>query len=485
MSDFVDSSAFRDDASAKAKGKENRLSLSLSRKKKSQAMSATSPKRSRLSVKQASGNEVALNNTRFEFKKTDSYKEMSVRFVPQNTKKNNNWAYNNFQSWRENRNREFPDEQCPLDLIESPPWDCSALSYWLARFGCETRNALGRKYPATTVFSLLSALLRQMRVIDADCPNFLDTKDTRFQEMHSILDTYFRELRKIGVGADVKQTSLISKDEESTLWEKGVLGVLGIDTPECLLRAVFFYNGKTFCLRGGKEHRALKVSQIVRCYNPDHYIYTENGSKNRSGGFNELRLQNKTVPIFRSSEAGDRCHVSILDKYLSKLPPAAFEKDVFYMKPLGDHIVADPSKPWYGVQPCGENKLSGMVKSMFAMIGVSGKTNHSLCATGASSLFQAGIPEKIIQERTGHRSIKALRMYERTTTSQHVAVSNILSSTTEVNLPQSTAHAHAHAKPVADAGVSFSTMFASASNCVININMATPVPGLETVNTTD
>ena len=170
MSDFVDSSAFRDDASAKAKGKENKLSLSLSRKKKSQAMSATSPKRSRLSVKQASGNEVALNNTRFEFKKTDSYKEMSVRFVPQNTKKNNNWAYNNwaynFQSWRENRNREFPDEQCPFDLIESPPWDCSALSYWLARFGCETRNALGRKYPATTVFSLLSALLRQMRVID-------------------------------------------------------------------------------------------------------------------------------------------------------------------------------------------------------------------------------------------------------------------------------------------------------------------------------
>ena len=34
--------------------------------------------------------------------------------------------------------------------------------------------------------------------------------------------------------------------------------------------------------------------------------------------------------------------------------------------------------------------------------------------------------EKIIQERTGRRSIKALRMYEQATTSQHVAVSNIL-----------------------------------------------------------
>ena len=56
-----------------------------------------------------------------------------------------------------------------------------------------------------------------------------------------------------------------------------------------------------------------------------------------------------------------------------------------------------------------------MVKSMFAMIGVSGKTNHSLRATGASMMFQAGVPEKIVQERTGHRSLEALRMYECTT----------------------------------------------------------------------
>lgn len=122
------------------------------------------------------------------------------------------------------------------------------------------------------------------------------------QEMHSILDTYFRELRKIGVGADVKQTSVILKEEEGTLWEKGVLGV---DILECLLCAVFFYNSKIICLGGEKEHRTVKVFQIVRCYNPDHYINTENGSKNRSGGFNKSRLQNKTVPICRCSEAGD------------------------------------------------------------------------------------------------------------------------------------------------------------------------------------
>ena len=83
---------------------------------------------------------------------------------------------------------------------------------------------------------------------------------------------------------------------------------------------------------------------------------------------------------------------------------------------------------------------------------------------------------RLSQERTGHRSIKALQMFERTTTCQHVAVSNILSSPTEVNLPQSTVHGSLLMQVY---------LFASASNCAININMATPVAGLEAVNTTD
>ena len=45
--------------------------------------------------------------------------------------------------------------------------------------------------------------------------------------------------------------------------------------------------------------------------------------------------------------------------------------------------------------------------------------------TGATSLFEKQIPEKIVKERTGHRSLTALRMYERTSPTQHKAVSNI------------------------------------------------------------
>ena len=131
--------------------------------------------------------------------------------------------------------------------------------------------------------------------IDPDCPNFMDPTNSQFREMHSIIDGYFRELRSLGVGAEVKRTSTISKEEENLLWEKGVMGV---NTPESLFRAVFFYNGKNFCLRGGKEHRALKISQIVRHKDPDHYVYTENGSKNRSGSFNDCVLRTR---VFLSS----------------------------------------------------------------------------------------------------------------------------------------------------------------------------------------
>ena len=59
-------------------------------------------------------------------------------------------------------------------------------------------------------------------------------------------------------------------------------------------------------------------------------------------------------------------------------------------------------------------------------------TNHSLRATGATTPCDAGVPEAIIQKRSGHRSTKALRMYERVTPAQDLAVSKILHSTSKV-----------------------------------------------------
>ncbi len=56
------------------------------------------------------------------------------------------------------------------------------------------------------------------------------------------------------------------------------------------------------------------------------------------------------------------------------------------------------------------------------------KTNHSLRATGASALFNAQVPEKLIKGVTGHKSSQALQLYERPTQMQEMAVSRVLTA---------------------------------------------------------
>ena len=110
-----------------------------------------------------------------------------------------------------------------------------------------------------------------------------------------------------------------------------------------------------------------------------------------------MRLEKKCVPIFEQKDVSERCHVRLLDLYMSKLPKDAIEEDIFYACPL-PVAPSDPSKPWFYAKPVGKNMLNSALKDMCAEAGISGhKTNHSLCATWASEMFEAGVPEKIIK----------------------------------------------------------------------------------------
>ena len=101
----------------------------------------------------------------------------------------------------------------------------------------------------------------------------------------------------------------------------------------------------------------------------------------------------------------------MLKLYISKLPPKTLEdpKAVFYWKPK-EKVPLDANAAWFLIQPVGHNTLASMVKNICSHIGVTGKTNHSLRATGATRLFEANVPEKLIQERTAHKSTDALRI---------------------------------------------------------------------------
>ena len=362
---------------------------------------------------------------RFSTVSASELERLSEPFIPKQTEKATKWAVDNFSSWLEYNNSTVDGEKCPPNLLED--MTPVLLNKWLSVYIVETRKTNGELYPPATIHSLLSGLLRHMRNIDAQrSPNIFAKNDPRFQVLHTTMDSIYRQLRAQGVGATKHSAEVFSKEDENLLWSSGIIG---INNPLSLQRAIFFYNGKNFCLRGGEEHRSLKLSQFTR--NEDCYIYTENVSKNRAGGLAQLKLENKSVRIVRNPDAGNRCHCKLMDLYLSKLPTTARENDIFYLRPLEKFT---PDGPWYSAVPVGRNKLLKMVPDMCKAADIKGhKTNHSLRATGATELYTAGVPEKIIKERTGHRSLECLRMYERTSTKQHKAVSRVLSSTSGTN----------------------------------------------------
>ena len=233
----------------------------------------------------------------------------------------------------------------------------------------------------------------------------------------------FRQLRGKGIGSKPKTAAVILTEDENPLWEKGILGSA---TPKALLNAVFYLNGKNFHLRGGDEHEFLRISQLQYYQHPERYEYVEGGSKNHSGRVHEIMSsdRNKIVPIIANEQAQDRCHVRILQKYLSKIPPTAYQHDYFYLRPVKEFT---DDGYWYTSQVIGKNTLSKTVSNMVFQAGIKKVvTNHSLRASGTTELYRCGVPKKIIMERTGHKSVDGVRVYERTSVEQHLAVSKIL-----------------------------------------------------------
>ena len=174
-------------------------------------------------------------------------------------------------------------------------------------------------------------------------------------------------LREAGVGADVRHAAIFSPDKEEILWSTRTIGT---HSPLALIRAVFFYLGKTLCLRGGTEQRSLKPSQFRR--ESDRYVYIENGSKNHQGAFGKGKSENKIVSIYQNLSIGERCPVFLIDLYFSKFPQPPDKFDYFYLKPLST-TPADSTKPWFLITPIGRNTLAKFVENMCVDAGLENK----------------------------------------------------------------------------------------------------------------
>ena len=109
--------------------------------------------------------------------------------------------------------------------------------------------------------------------------------------------------------------------------------------------------------------------------------------------------------------------------YKTKCPKDRPEH-AFYLQPLK----SPTADCWYNTVPIGHATLAGTIARICRQAGITGyKTNHSLRATAATRLYQAGIDEQLIMETTGHHSLEGVRSYKRTNTEQQESVSGILS----------------------------------------------------------
>ena len=101
---------------------------------------------------------------------------------------------------------------------------------------------------------------------------------------------------------------------------------------------------------------------------------------------------------FSKLKLGDKCHVQLVKKNISKLPPLAFQKDVFYWRPKRLATVSLPDGVWYDSVPIGYNTLKVKMKELFELVGLKTEavSNHSLQATGILRLYAAGVPDKLI-----------------------------------------------------------------------------------------
>ena len=404
--------------------------------------------------------------TRFRFASDEQLSELSKGLIPTSTSKSTRWAMKVFNLWSEEWNKSRPQDSVPADLLSCN--DPMLLSKHLSQFAVEVRKTNGEPYPPATIHQLLCGLLRHMRETSPGCPNFLDKRfpiqGTPWHSWctfpHFALWWYW-----------LTRTYRCVTREDEKLWGRGILGT---NTPRSLQNAAFFIAGKMFCLRGG-EHRSRKLPQLKRMCNPDHYLCTENVSKNINGSFKQLHIKSKIVPVFACPAAGERCPFHILDTYISKLPPQAFERDLFYIRPI-ETVPTKPTSPWYSAIPVGKN-TQWESKEMVHTCWYWGQKKQTI-ALEQQVLHRCMTEEslkKVIQERTGHRSIEALRCCERTSMRQHCPVSALLSTPTQSSYMEQLYHQSTTSQQMLETKASVSNpsvSFGNVHGCTININTA-------------
>lgn len=326
------------------------------------------------------------------------------------------WVLNMYSEWRKYRNNVPGYDAIELDLTNVATITKANVVFAMTRFLAEVKKLDGNDFPPKTLYEIFITVQFHLETIGFSW-KLLD--DEAFKDLKFTLDNLMKVRCRSGLGNSVRQAQVITFEEEDRMWQNGVLGV---DTPEKLVRTLVYLLGLSCALRAGKEHRVLRAldrnSQFCLRYDDDGYrylLYREDlCTKTNRGGIRHKKYTAKTVNVYPARNP-ERCPVTILEFYMSKLPTLR-KCDALYLRPLSK--VAYYSDVWFRDAPMGVNSLQSVVKNLCKESGLEGHySNHSLRATAATRMYHGGNEEQVIQEHTGHRSL-CVRSYKKTGNSQ-------------------------------------------------------------------
>jgi integrase len=272
----------------------------------------------------------------------------------------------------------------------------------LRKFYYAARSKDGQRYSKSAYKNIRAGLQRHLTSPPYKREmNLMQDKD--FQAANQVYNGYMVALREEGKDISTNKEALLPGDIEK-LYSK-----VFADNPQGLQWRMFYEIGIHFGRRGREGLRELrKDSFVVRTDDEGlEYIQMAYNEKEKTKRGGNIREKEKQAVMY--AQPGDpNCPVRHFKDLLSKLNPNC---EALYQRPKIKCFDKETG-PWYDNCPVGVNTLSGMMKKMSQVGGLSkGYTNHCLRKTCVTALNEAGYEAKDIMSMTGHKHVSSLEPY--------------------------------------------------------------------------
>lgn len=321
--------------------------------------------------------------------------------------------------------------------------DSSSLNTELCLFYAYLRKEDGGEMTSSSITNIRYALARHIK--STLCVDIL--KDPDFTRSNEVFSGKLAKLKRDGKGATTHFDVIVDDDLKK-------IASLSTDEPDSLQMKCWFTIQLHFAQRGAENTHAMTKSDLI--FTKNHQGRTQIQLRDfMTKNHRETDSSKSTQALIVEMDDED-CPVTLLKDYLGRLHesnPYLWQAPNKRFKETGR---------WYNNAKLGENSISRMMSNISAACNLSKRyTNHCVRATSITVLGR-NYQDNDIRAISGHKSLNALGIYKRTSTSTLESMSSSLHQTlfqpaldTIVNAVVSKSSA-----PVAN-------VVGSASNCAI------------------